>query len=75
MICDAIKKSLYASNTTRQETPKPSLFASPVADKIDTLVGFWSIGETPTGSKDPYALRRAGNTTKLNIIIENRKRF
>lgn len=30
-----------------------------LADKIDTLVGFWSIDEKPTGSKDPYALRRA----------------
>jgi glycyl-tRNA synthetase beta chain len=31
-----------------------------LADKLDTLAGFWKIGETPTGSKDPYALRRAG---------------
>ena len=30
-----------------------------LADKIDMLVGFWAIGEKPTGSKDPYALRRA----------------
>ena len=30
-----------------------------LADKLDTLVGFWSIGEKPTGSKDPFALRRA----------------
>src|SRR5579863_27760 len=30
-----------------------------LADKIDTLVGFWAVGEKPTGSKDPYALRRA----------------
>jgi glycyl-tRNA synthetase beta chain len=30
-----------------------------LADKIDTLVGFWAIDERPTGSKDPYALRRA----------------
>ena len=30
-----------------------------LADKIDTLVGFWAIDEKPTGSKDPYALRRA----------------
>src|SRR5262249_52486967 len=30
-----------------------------LADKIDTLVGFWAINEKPTGSKDPYALRRA----------------
>lgn len=30
-----------------------------LADKLDTLTGFWSIDEKPTGSKDPYALRRA----------------
>jgi len=30
-----------------------------IADKLDTLVGFWAIDEKPTGSKDPYALRRA----------------
>ncbi len=30
-----------------------------LADKLDTLVGFWAVGEKPTGSKDPYALRRA----------------
>jgi glycyl-tRNA synthetase beta chain len=30
-----------------------------LADKLDTLIGFWAIDEKPTGSKDPYALRRA----------------
>jgi glycyl-tRNA synthetase beta chain len=45
--------------------PKDRVPADPVpiavalADKIDTLVGFWAIDEKPTGSKDPYALRRA----------------
>jgi glycyl-tRNA synthetase beta chain len=37
----------------------PVSIAVALADKIDTLVGFWVIGEKPTGSKDPYALRRA----------------
>jgi len=37
----------------------PVSVAVALADKIDTLVGFWAIGEKPTGSKDPYALRRA----------------
>jgi glycyl-tRNA synthetase beta chain len=37
----------------------PVCIAVALADKIDTLVGFWSIDEKPTGSKDPYALRRA----------------
>ena len=37
----------------------PVPIAVALADKIDTLVGFWAIDEKPTGSKDPYALRRA----------------
>jgi glycyl-tRNA synthetase beta chain len=37
----------------------PVSVAVALADKIDTLVGFWVIDEKPTGSKDPYALRRA----------------
>lgn len=37
----------------------PVSVAVALADKLDTLVGFWAIDEKPTGSKDPYALRRA----------------
>src|SRR5277367_3817736 len=37
----------------------PVSVAVALADKIDTLVGFWAIDEKPTGSKDPYPLRRA----------------
>jgi glycyl-tRNA synthetase beta chain len=40
-----------------------------LADKIDTLCGFWRIGEKPTGSKDPYALRRAALGV-LRILLE-----
>jgi glycyl-tRNA synthetase beta chain len=38
---------------------EPVAIAVALADKVDTLVGFWAINEKPTGSKDPYALRRA----------------
>lgn len=38
---------------------EPVTIAVALADKIDTLTGFWAIDEKPTGSKDPYALRRA----------------
>lgn len=41
-----------------------------LADKIDTLVGFWLIDEKPTGSKDPYALRRAALGV-IRLILEN----
>ena len=45
-----------------------------LADKIDTLVGFWAIDEKPTGSKDPYALRRAALGV-IRLIIENALRI
>jgi glycyl-tRNA synthetase beta chain len=45
-----------------------------LADKIDTLVGFWAIDEKPTGSKDPYALRRAALGV-IRIILSNELRF
>ncbi|MBT5413573.1 MAG: glycine--tRNA ligase subunit beta [Rhodospirillaceae bacterium] len=48
----------------------PVSVAVALADKIDTLVGFWAIGETPTGSKDPYALRRAALGV-IRLILEN----
>jgi len=45
-----------------------------LADKIDTLVGFWAIDEKPTGSKDPYALRRAALGV-IRLIVENALRL
>jgi glycyl-tRNA synthetase beta chain len=41
-----------------------------LADKLDTLVGFWAIGEKPTGSGDPYQLRRAALGV-IRIMLEN----
>jgi glycyl-tRNA synthetase beta chain len=49
------------------ETPEGQAVA--LADKIDTLAGFWSIDEKPTGSKDPYALRRAALGI-IRIVLE-----
>jgi glycyl-tRNA synthetase beta chain len=55
----------------------PVSIAVALADKIDTLVGFWAVDEKPTGSKDPYALRRAAlgvirltldNTLRLSVL-------
>lgn len=48
----------------------PVCVAVALADKIDTLVGFWAIDERPTGSKDPYALRRAALGV-IRIIADN----
>jgi glycyl-tRNA synthetase beta chain len=52
----------------------PVSVAVALADKIDTLVGFWAIDEKPTGSKDPYALRRAALGV-IRLIVENKLRF
>jgi glycyl-tRNA synthetase beta chain len=41
-----------------------------LADKIDTLVGFWAVDEKPTGSKDPYALRRAALGV-IRLLLDN----
>ena len=48
----------------------PVAIAVALADKIDTLVGFWAIDEKPTGSKDPYALRRAA-LGMIRLIVDN----
>ncbi|MBC8270332.1 MAG: glycine--tRNA ligase subunit beta [Rhodospirillaceae bacterium] len=52
----------------------PTSVAVALADKVDTLVGFWAINEKPTGSKDPFALRRAALGV-IRLIIENNLRF
>jgi glycyl-tRNA synthetase beta chain len=52
----------------------PVAIAVALADKIDTLVGFWAIDEKPTGSKDPYALRRAALGV-IRIILSNNLRL
>jgi len=45
-----------------------------LADKLDTLTGFWAIDEKPTGSKDPYALRRAALGV-VRILLERKIRL
>jgi len=52
----------------------PVAIAVALADKLDTLVGFWAIDEKPTGSKDPYALRRAALGV-IRIILDNQLRL
>jgi glycyl-tRNA synthetase beta chain len=52
----------------------PVSVALALADKIDTLAGFFAIGETPTGSRDPYALRRAALGV-IRLILENHLRL
>ena len=69
-IADAI------SNHYRPEGPADNVPSTPLnisvalADKLDTLVGFFGVGAVPTGSKDPFALRRAALGI-LRIMVEN----
>lgn len=61
----------YKPQGPSDEVPKePVSIAVALADKLDTLLGFWAIDEKPTGSKDPFALRRAALGI-IRIILEN----
>jgi glycyl-tRNA synthetase beta chain len=52
----------------------PVSIAVALADKIDTLVGFWAVDEKPTGSKDPFALRRAALGI-IRLVVDNKVRL
>jgi glycyl-tRNA synthetase beta chain len=65
----------YAPQGPSDAVPtRPLSLCVALADKIDTLVGFFAIGEKPTGSKDPFALRRAALGV-IRLIVENRLRL
>ncbi len=69
-VADAIAAH-YAPQGPNDACPKaPVAVCVALADKIDTLVGFWTIDEKPTGSKDPFALRRAALGV-IRLIVEN----
>jgi len=53
---------------------EPVAIAVALADKLDTLTGFWAIDEKPTGSRDPFALRRAALGV-IRIIVDNQLTF
>jgi glycyl-tRNA synthetase beta chain len=63
-IADAIADHYKPAGQGDDVPANPASVAVALADKLDMLVGFWTIDEKPTGSKDPYALRR----TALGII-------
>ena len=65
----------YAPQGPADRCPSaPVSVAVALADKIDSLVGFWAIDEKPTGSKDPYALRRAALGV-IRLIVDNGHRL
>lgn len=69
-VADAIRDHYKPVGQGDEIPTAPLTIAVSLADKLDTLVGFFQIGEKPTGSKDPFALRRA-SLGILGLIIEN----
>ena len=73
-IATAIEQHYKPVGPSDSVPTEPVAIAVALADKLDTLVGFWAIDEKPTGSKDPFALRRAALGV-VRIILENGVRF
>src|SRR5947209_19741365 len=69
-VAAAIEEHYKPQGPSDRAPSDPLSIAVALADKIDTLVGFWAIDEKPTGSKDPYALRRAALGV-IRIVLEN----
>jgi len=72
-VAAAIEEHYKPQGPSDRVPTDPVSVAVALADKLDTLVGFWAIDEKPTGSKDPYALRRAALGV-IRILVENRVR-
>ena len=73
-IADAIRDHYKPKGPSDEIPTEPTAVAVALADKLDTLVGFWTIDEKPTGSKDPYALRRAALGV-IRLVLENQIRL
>lgn len=69
-IADAVRDHYKPQGPTDTVPTAPLTVALALADKLDTLVGFFAIDEKPTGSKDPFALRRAALGI-IRLILEN----
>lgn len=73
-IADAVRDHYKPKGPGDNVPADPVGVAVALADKLDTLVGFWLIDEKPTGSKDPFALRRAALGV-IRIVLANGLRF
>jgi glycyl-tRNA synthetase beta chain len=73
-VADAIDDHYTPQGPNDRIPTSPISVAVALADKLDTLTGFWAIDEKPTGSKDPYALRRAALGV-IRIVLENEIRL
>ncbi|WP_425992058.1 glycine--tRNA ligase subunit beta [Afipia sp. DC4300-2b1] len=72
-VAAAIEDHYKPQGPTDRVPTDPVAIAVALADKLDTLVGFWAIDEKPTGSKDPYALRRAALGVAAIILKQGAK--
>jgi len=70
-VADAIRDHYKPQGPADTVPTAPLTVAVALADKLDTLVGFFAIDEKPTGSKDPFALRRAALGV-IRLMLENR---
>jgi len=73
-VAAAIEEHYKPAGPNDRVPTDPVSIAVALADKIDTLVGFWAIDEKPTGSKDPYALRRAALGV-IRVVLSNQLRL
>ncbi|MEQ1771773.1 MAG: glycine--tRNA ligase subunit beta, partial [Devosia sp.] len=73
-IADAVADHYKPLGPTDRVPTEPVSIAVALADKLDILTGFWAIDEKPTGSRDPYALRRAALGV-IRIVGENNLTF
>ena len=73
-VCKAISEQYLPAGLNSKVPKKPYSIALSLADKIDTLVGFFGINQKPTSSKDPFALRRLASGV-IKTIVENKKDF
>jgi glycyl-tRNA synthetase beta chain len=73
-VADAIRDHYKPLGPSDQVPTAPVSIVVALADKIDNLVTLWRAGEKPTGSKDPFALRRAA-LGMIRIILENKLRL
>ena len=73
-VAEAIAAHYKPVGPTDDVPHEPIAIAVALADKLDTLTGFWAIDEKPSGSKDPYALRRAALGV-IRIVLENNIRL
>ena len=69
-VADAVRDHYKPVGPSDGVPREPVTVAVALADKLDTLVGFFAIDEKPTGSKDPYALRRAALGV-IRLVLEN----